>query len=195
MATIRPNKRILILCEGETEYFYAKALQSTLPRDKQRGLSIDTFINKPNDPKSLAQEAKKRVISARRERNAYSEVWVFFDNDNWPQLNDAFEIIRKEQFRYAYCSICFEHWFILHFEFCGRTFANGDQAITYLKRLWPEYHKTKLKHFEILKESLPEAMQRAKTIRKNSDPDRGIHLKNPYVTIDYLIEFFEELKK
>jgi len=195
MPSILPGKRILILCEGETEYFYAKALQSTLPRDKQRGIAVETFIHKPNDPKSIAEEARKRVILAKKEKNPFSEVWLFFDNDNWPQLAQAFEIIRKEEFRYAYCSKCFEHWFILHFENCGRAFINSEEALSHLKTHWPEYHKTRIKHFETLKNRLAEAIQRAKLLRKNSPQGLRLYEKNPFITIDTLVEFFEDLKK
>lgn len=65
----KPNKRILILCEGVTEYLYAKSLQSDLPRNLQRSISIEIDYNSRNDPKSLAEEARKRKRKARKERN------------------------------------------------------------------------------------------------------------------------------
>lgn len=193
MASILPGKRILILCEGETEYLYTKALQATLPREKQRGIAVETLIHKPNDPKSLTDEAKRRVKLAKKEKNPFSEVWLFFDNDNWPQLAQAFDLIRREEFRYAYCSKCFEHWFILHFENCGRPFANGDEAIAHLTRLWPQYHKTRLKHFELLKDRLPRAKERAKAFRRNALENQPLYQRNPFITIDTLVEFFEGL--
>jgi hypothetical protein len=191
----KPNKRILILCEGVTEYLYAKSLQSELPRNLQRSISIEIDHNSKNDPKSLAEEARKRKWKARKERNSYDSVWLFFDHDNWPQLEAAFKIINKEGFCIAYSAMCIEHWFILHFENCGRSFQDGTEALRFLKTKWPEYHKTKLKHYEILKDELGTAIDRAKTLRRNVQTDLPKHERNPYFTIDKLINFFDEFEK
>lgn len=191
----KPNKRILILCEGVTEYLYAKSLQSELPRSLQRSISIEIDYNSRNDPKSLAEEARKRKRKARKERNSYDSVWLFFDHDNWPQLEAAFRIIDSEGFCIAYSSMCIEHWFILHFENCGRSFQDGTEALRFLKTKWPEYHKTKLKHYEILKDELYTAIDRAKTLRRNVQTDLPKHQRNPYFTVDKLIDFFDEFKK
>lgn len=191
----RPNKRILILCEGVTEYLYAKSLQSELPRNLQRSISIEIDHNSRNDPKSLAEEARKRKRRARKERNSYDSVWLFFDHDNWPQLEAAFRIVDAEGFWIAYSAMCIEHWFILHFENCGRSFQDGAEALRFLKTKWPEYHKTKLKHYEILKDELGTAIDRAKTLRRNVQTDLPKHQRNPYFTVDKLIDFFNEFKK
>lgn len=146
----KPNKRILILCEGFTEELYAKSLKSELPRNLQRSITIDINRNPKNDPKSLAEEARKRKRTARRERNSYDSIWLFFDNDNKTnELEAAFRIIDSEKFCMAYSSMCIEHWFILHFENCGKSFQDGSEALRFLKVKWREYHKTKLKHYEI----------------------------------------------
>ena len=187
------NQRILILCEGYTEYYYAKALQMRLPRQVQRAVAIDIDLDSQHDPKSLVQKAKQKMTKARKEKNPYDCLWVFFDHDNWPQLREAFQIIEREHFQTAYSSICLEHWFILHFENCGKAFQHGEEAFTYLKRLGPEYHKTKLKHFDILTPRLSSAMERAKNLRRNSDPFLPVHQQNPYFTLDLLVEFFDEL--
>ena len=191
----KPNKRILILCEGVTEYLYAKSLQSELPRSLQRSISVEIDYNSRNDPKSLAEEARKRKRKARKERNSYDSVWLFFDHDNWPQLEAAFRIIDAEGFCIAYSAMCIEHWFILHFENCGRSFQDGTEALRFLKTKWPEYHKTKLKHYEILKDDLDTAIDRAKTLRRNLQADLPKHQRNPYFTIDKLIDFFNDFKK
>ncbi|EOZ99969.1 hypothetical protein A33Q_0269 [Indibacter alkaliphilus LW1] len=191
----KPNRRILILCEGVTEYLYAKSLQSELPRHLQRSISIEIDYNSRNDPKSLAEEALKRKRKARKDRNNYDSVWLFFDHDNWPQLEAAFRIVDSEGFCIAYSAMCIEHWFILHFENCGRSFQDGAEALRFLKTKWPEYHKTKLKHYEILKEDLETAIVRAKTLRSNVQTDLPKHQRNPYFTIDKLIEFFNDFKK
>lgn len=191
----KPNKRILILCEGVTEYLYAKSLQNELPRKLQRSISIEIDNNAKNDPKSLAIEARKRKKKARKERNAYDSIWLFFDNDNWPQLASAFKIIESERFNIAYSSICIEHWFILHFEDCGRSFQTGAEALKYLKSKWPRYKKTGMKHYQELKSNLDFAIERAIRLRNNVQVELPIHQRNPYFTIDDLIDFFTNIKE
>lgn len=186
----------MILCEGFTEELYAKSLKSELPRNLQRSITIDINRNPKNDPKSLAEEARKRKRTARRERNSYDSIWLFFDNDNKTnELEAAFRIIDSEKFCMAYSSMCIEHWFILHIENCGRSFQDGSEALRFLKVKWPEYHKTKLKHYEILKDKLDTAIDRAKRLRRNVQTDLPKHQRNPYFTIDKLIDFFDEFKK
>lgn len=200
MKISKPNKRILILCEGVTEYLYAKSLQSELPRSLQRSVSIEIDNNaKNNDPRSLADEARRRKRKAIKEKkpfefDLFDFIWLFFDHDNWPQLEDAFQIIESENFCIAYSSICMEHWFILHFEDCGKSFQSGAEALHRLKLLWPSYHKTKLKHYELLKTQLSTAKVRAKTLRKTVQTEIPKYQRNPYFTIDKLIDFFSELK-
>ena len=189
------NKRILILCEGLTEYFYAKALQSELPRSLQRSIAIEIIFNSNNDPRSLATEAKIRKRRAKEERNPYDAIWIFFDNDNWPKLETAFKIIESEKISIAYSSLCIEHWFILHFEDCGRSFQKGTEALNHLKTKWPAYHKTKINHYQEIKHNLEAAIQRAKVLRKTVQLDQPIHRRNPYFTIDKLIDFFRGLEQ
>jgi hypothetical protein len=38
---MKVNRLILILCEGLTEYYYARALHSELPRAVQRSISVE----------------------------------------------------------------------------------------------------------------------------------------------------------
>lgn len=195
MKISKPNKRILILCEGVTEYLYAKSLQSELPRNLQRSVSIEIDnTTKNNDPRGLADEARRRKRKAIKEKNPFDFIWLFFDHDNWPQLEAAFQIIESENFCIAYSSICIEHWFILHFEDCGKSFQSGTEALHRLKSLWPAYHKTKLKHYELLKTQLSTAKDRAKILRKTVQTEIPKYQRNPYITIDKLIDFFHELK-
>lgn len=189
------NERILILCEGITEYMYAKSLQRDLPRVLQRSISVEIIFQSQNDPRSLALNARKKVKMAHRDRNPYDAVWLFFDNDNSPNLAEAFRIINKEGFRVAYTSICFEHWFILHFESCGRPFNSGQEALKYLQKLWPGYHKTRSNPYIELKDKLDHAVKRAELLVRNPAEHREIFEINPYFSVQELIDFFKKLKE
>lgn len=193
MGRRRSYKRILILCEGFTEDVYAKTLRAQLPRDKQRMISVEIVRHKQNDPSSLLSEARKRSLAAKREKNAYDTIWLFFDHDNSPHLEKVFEGIEKEQFEIAYSSICIEHWFILHFEDCGRNFGNAEATVKHLKNLWPSYHKTKVNHFNELKPNLKVAISRAEQLCKEKEKDYPILNRQPYTTIHRLVAFFRNL--
>lgn len=192
---LKVNKRILILCEGVTEYYYAKNLQSELPRALQQAISVEIFYSTKNDPKQLVAEAHRRLKAAAKERNPYDTVWLFFDKDQWPDLEGTFRQIERDRFAVAYSAIAIEHWFILHFEHCGRSFQSGQEALRYLSRLWPEYHKTKLNHYKHLKERLELAMERAEIVNRQQDETTPLHVRNPYFTVQRLIDFFERLKE
>lgn len=196
MRTIKhPNKRILIMCEGLTEYYYAKSLQQEMPKSIQRGVLIEVQHDSRNDPVNLVLAAQKRKKIARFERNHFDTVWIFFDNDNRPllQLEEAFRLIRKEGFRYAYSSICLEHWFILHFCNCGKSFQKPEEALSFLTKKWPHYDKTKVNLYFTLRDKLEFAIENSLLIKKISDETIPIHKKNPYFTIPDLISFFRDL--
>lgn len=193
MSSRKLNKRILILCEGVTERLYASSLKNELPRQLQRSISIEIGEAEQQDPLNLVKEAVRKVKKARKEKNPYEEVWLFFDHDNWPQLRDAFGRAWAEGFKVAFTSICLEHWFILHFEDCGRSFPDGSSALSYLRKLWPAYHKTRLNHYRELKQHLTVAIERSDRIGR-WDSDLPLIARNPYCSIPHLIRFFEGLK-
>jgi len=190
---MKVNQRILILCEGLTEYYYTRALHSELPRAVQRSVSVEVDYSSKNDPKHLANEAIRRAKKARKERNAYDTIWLFFDHDNSPHLEAAFAIIESHGLKSAFCVICIEHWFILHYEDCGKAFADGDAALQYLKKLWPDYHKTKSKPYEKLKGNLENAKKRASILMMNQEKGLPLSKRNPYFSVCDLIDFFEAL--
>ena len=72
MSLRKPNKRILILCEGVTEQLYATSLRSDLPRSQQRSISVDIVKGGEQNPLQLFKEAmakrkrrKKRILTIR----------------------------------------------------------------------------------------------------------------------------------
>jgi len=190
---VASNRRVLILCEGFTEEVYAKSLRSKyLPRELQRVVTVDVVRHKKNDPLNLVAEAKDRVKQARKEKVPYQDVWLFFDHDNSPHLQKVFEEVAVQGFDLAFTAISIEYWFILHFEDCGRPFANGDECLKYLKKHWPNYHKTKLNHLQELGGYIEEAIIRAKKREKQSG---GVSIldQQPYTSVHKLVAFFKEL--
>lgn len=186
------NKRILIFCEGMTEYLYAKSLQNQLPREKRRYLSVEIGQSQQNDPLSIVKEAERKVKIAEKERNKYDNVWLFFDHDNWPQLKEALIRAEREGFKLSFTAMSIEYWFILHFEDCGKAFANGEECLKYLKKHWPGYHKTKINHYAELEDRLDVAIERAERLEKRNEAIEIIDAQ-PYTSIHHLIAFFKAL--
>lgn len=187
------NKRVLILCEGFTEEVYAKALRTEfLPRSIQRVVTIDVVRHKKNDPLNLIAEAKARVRKAKKARVAYDDVWLFFDDDNSPHLARVLADAEKQGFKLAFTSICIEYWYILHFEDCGRSFANGDECERYLRKFWTTYHKTRINHFKELEGKLDVAIKHALSLQKRNSQTSVVDAK-PYTSVHKLVEFFKEL--
>ena len=196
----RTGKHILIIPEGWCEYNYAQALKHSLPRDKQRSITIE--MPKPNNKNNafqLLDKAKKMIRKATQDKNPYDAVWIFFDNDNQPNLPNFFQSLPDTKVQIAYSSICIEHWFIIHFEENRQAYQNADQALQRINTLWQQhlnqnYHKTKINHFEMLKGNITTALQRANNITIQAEADDiPIANRNPFFTIQIFIEFFQSL--
>lgn len=193
MSLRKPNKRILILCEGLTEKLYATSLRSDLPRSLQRSISVDIVKGDEQDPSHLFKEAMAKSKKAQKEKNPYDLIWLFFDHDNWPQLPEALGQMEKEGFKLAYTALCLEHWFILHYEDCGRAFQKGEEVVRHLKKFWKNYHKTKRNHYAFLKDKLEDAIERANRINLRQQ-DLPLFERNPYCSIPDLIVYFRSLE-
>lgn len=191
-------KRILILPEGWCEYNYAQALKNSLPRDKQRGIEMPR-PNNENNASQLLDKAERNIRKARSDKNPYDAVWIFFDNDNQPNLTDFFQKLSNTPIEIAYSSMCIEHWFIIHFEDNRQAYPNAQQALQRIETLWQNnfnqpYHKTKVNHFEKLKDNLTTAIQRANTISQQAEENETpMALRNPFFTIQKLVQFFQNL--
>lgn len=189
------NKRYLIVCQGDTEYYYCKSLKESLPRNVQRKISIEV-AHDSKDLSNLIVEAIKRRNKAKSEKNPYTGIWLVFDHDNYPRLEESFTKIEKEGFKYVFNSICIEYWFILHFEKCGRAFHSASEASNYLKQgYWPEYRKTKINHYQHLKKLIEVAIANAQNLRELAGDELKIHERNPYSNLDELIDFINKLQQ
>ena len=142
----------------------------------------------------MLAEATERVAQAKREKQPYTMVWLFFDHDNSPHLEEVFRGIRKSGYSVAFSAISIEFWFILHFEENGRAFASGDECVRHLRKLWPAYHKTKVNHFTELINYLDTAIQRAETLEKRNS-EIEIVKAQPYTSVHYLIAYFKDLNE
>lgn len=192
------GKHILIIPEGWTEYNYAQSLKITLPRDKQRGIQIE----KPTTDTSALQLLKRAEtlrLQAKKQKNPYDTVWLFFDYDNRQRFEAFIASWKPNLTQLAYSCIAIEHWFILHLEDNRQPYASANQALDRLNRLWLEhfghaYRKTASDHFERLQPNLALAIQRNNLIHVQAEADEtALHLRNPYFTIPDFISYFQNL--
>jgi len=161
----------------------------------QRGIQIQISFSSDTSAMQVVNEAREMEVQAKRDKNPFETIWLFFDHDNQPKLADVFTKIDKWGYFVAYSSICFEHWFLLFFEDNRRAHRNAVEVINYLKQKhWPDYHKTKINHYEYLKDKLPQAKERARFIKQQVDDTLPIYQCNPYFTVNELITFFEKLQ-
>lgn len=195
-----PNKRILILCEGEkTEPNYFNGLK----RDKSKSnrlsaLRIEIYDSKKNTGKELVEEAKSLKKEAMKEKNPYDDIWVVIDMDGYTKHPQAFDQARANRINISFSSISFEFWFLLHHTYTTKSFEKADDLIKYLKRkqYMVGYEKYD-DNYSKLKDRTEYAISNAEKVRKFWKVDdkriediRGqkIYELNPYTDVDILVD-------
>jgi len=192
------RKRVLILCEGESEQIYLTGLKSDyFNRNNLSGVKIE-ILTPDNNPMGLVEEAKRRI---KKERSAYpyDSVWIVFDKDSHPFITRAFDIARTNnpQINVAFSNICFEYWVLLHFEQTNRAYQSCDALISYFRqRGYIDYQKTR-NNYLLLKGNVETALGHAEWLRQRNqfDLDSGMHPMdlNAYTDFDRLFIFLREL--
>ncbi len=191
-STLKIPDRILILCEGErTEPIYFKAIKADKMKvNKLSGLRIELHKTKKNTAKELVEEAISLKHEAIRERNAYNEVWVVVDRDNYTKHHEAFTRANATNIKIAFSSTCFEFWLLLHFEYSARPFHDCDSVIAKLKTHIPNYEKDVDYYEELLKPNINIAIDNGKKIiaHCNQTGQGNIWEHNPYTDVGILVE-------
>lgn len=191
-------KRILILCEGESEVRYFKSYRMDNDnRDRLRGLEIEIYKPHDHSPVGLVKEAKARCKEAKRDKMAYEVVWVVFDKDGHANISNAFEeaLLSNFNIKIVFSAVCFEYWFLLHFHKRKLIFANGDAIVSFIKKhCIPGYCKVKV-GFQDLKDRLDLAFQNAEWLHKqnSNDLENGIRIYDldSYTDVDLLMKYLQ----
>lgn len=183
------RRRILILCEGETERNYFQAIKED--DDYKRALSaIDPQIMEANKPapELIVKEAIAKFNKAKREQNPYDKVWLIFDHDNSPLRREAYDYAKKQAFEIAFSAIAFEKWYLLHFVFTTKAFSSADELIRALKKHYTIYEKAKHNDFANLKDRLQTARENALSLREQRlEEKKHITDCNPWTDVDELV--------
>lgn len=185
------SDRSLILCNGMPEYLYAKSLQMGLPRHLQSSVSVIQDIHSANSAIASMKAATKMALKAKEGRHPFKKVWVI---SNRPDLSDTKvrAILEKENLHAAYCPVCIEQWYMLHFEEYDPNLRCAQDAASKLSELWPRYRKYGTDAYAELADRIPLAIGHAASAR-----DQIFEANNdlePVFTIQQLITFFNSLR-
>ena len=182
------HPRILILCEGETEKNYFKAiLQDSDYKSRLSAVRVSIYSGKDSSPEKIVNEALKRSEEANNEGNPFKSIWVVFDHDNHPNRHLAYQNALSLGFNIAFSAIAFEQWYLLHFLKSSRAFTNYANLEKEILRHYPNYQKAKQNDFKNLKQKLPAAFMNAEWLRKQIDKP-VITNSNPWTDVDILVK-------
>ena len=189
-----PQKRVLVVCEGEcTEPRYFEALRNRL--------RLNTLVVKPTkgvDPRTLVNIASKENKEEKRNGERFDFVYCVFDRDSHPQFKEASKTALDRGFKLARSWPCFEFWLLLHFEFVRAPYARSgsaspcDACIHDLRKHLPGYSKGDQMTLDNLWPLLEEAI--ANGYRAATDA-AATDASNPSTEVHKLVVLLRNLSK
>ena len=191
----KPKKRILILCEGEqTEPNYFNGIKQ-FEHKNLRDIALEVEIGKTekNTPFELVETIVQKQKEQKKRRNSYDELWVVFDKDGHPKMNEAFQAAKRDDVYVIFSSICFEYWILLHFEKTTRAFTNRDQLLDYIesKKYIQNYKKNLADVYNKTRDRIETAIKNSEFLRKqmhSGNVDEKIFKLGAYTNVDDLVK-------
>ncbi len=157
--------------------------------------------------KNTAVQLVEEAISVKKSPESLPEdqFWVVYDRESVAKYSH--ELHSKAQtkadkagIKIALCNVCFEYWLLIHLVDTDAPFSSGDDLIgtsalrTEMKaQCGCDYDKSARSIFDLLKDKLPDARERAKRLNvrgmesAESGRDQPHHI-NPYVGIADLLD-------
>ena len=169
--TRKLRKQIYIIGEGITEQIYfnqlriSERLSIRIKPEIPYSTDITGIIKKAEVYKNASPANKvfcviylDRIHSDKAEKKKYVNIKKNHNN--------------SKQIFFFETNPCFEFWFLLHFEYSSREYANCKNLTGKLIKCIPDYSKTEeyLRNknlYNILKEKLPEAVSNSKKLEEN----------------------------
>jgi hypothetical protein len=189
---IEPKRRILVVCEGVvTEPGYIDGFRKDC-RNNRVDVKVVGGAGVPRTVVECAKEEKrkadKQADGEQDDNLRYEEVWVAFDVDEHPNLNDAKQMARDNDFRLAVSNPCIELWLLLHFT-DSPGMQHRDVIRDRLKEHVPGYNKhVKYSEYAPRYENAKNRAERLETAAAN-DHDEG---RNPTTGFWRLTESIRE---
>ncbi len=186
----RPNRTVLIQCEGEqTEPSYFRAIKKKYGNPRGRHITIKR--GKGRSPEDVVESA---IIQ--KEKGIFDEVWAVVDIEGTEQKNNypnARVLAREHDILMCHSIPCFEVWYLAHFEETSRPFTCGSAVIDALNKHWQNHHngsydKTSGDHFERLEPRTQDALRNAKRVRRSHEQDNRTKIDaNSMTEVDMLV--------
>lgn len=199
------NPVFRIYCEGaETEPNYINGYLS------QHCPSVRLIRVEPtskNTPVALVDEAVKKKQS--KDTPKHDVFWVVYDRESVIKYADsqhqrAYEKARAHGINLAITNVCFEVWFLLHFEDVSAEYASCEDLIKnsplkkHLATLrMQDYHKADSKLYSLISGNIKDARDRAGRMNEQtvSTAPHGVdrpYLLNPYTDMHKLLDAIDE---
>jgi len=190
------NKRllanILITVEGETEEYYFRGFISKFPKQIQKQINIKVIKVKGGNASVILKNAIKE-----KDNLGIKEAYVVLDTDNCKSIGQLIQTAKNNGIHLIRSHLCFELWFVLHYDFTTRSFEKCEAIEKLLKEKYiKNYQKASPSIYEKL------YLQTAKAIKNSKKLEEWNHQNfehewefSPYTNIHKLIERLQEIEQ
>ncbi|HFQ5253103.1 TPA: RloB family protein [Vibrio vulnificus] len=193
---VKPAFRIF--CEGEkTEPLYIRSYINNF-HSEHRGLIVveDT---KKNTPVQLVDAA----VADKKSGNSQDIYWVVYDRESITKYSEELHLKARKKaedngIEIAISNVCFEYWFLLHFDFTNACYDTCDELLrkSQLKKHFKDvgidnYEKGLALIFDKLKDRIPTALVNAKRLKESAHKSAAVDKNdpcqlNPYIDVHEL---------
>lgn len=182
------KRRILVVCEGSTEKEYVDGFVTSLRNPLV--VAVEAH-GEAGVPMTVVGEAKRRkqmnaaqAISENDSNIAFDSIWVMFDIDEHPQVENAKVMARDNGISTAVSNPCIELWLYLHFA-DSPGMQDRHKVLRLLKSHLPHFDKHV--QFKDFVEGVSAARSRARRLDEQAelDDDAG---RNPTTNVWQLLE-------
>ena len=186
-----PQSSILIVCEGETEEEYFKAVRTHY---RLTGAEVVIAKNtKGSAPINVVKCAEEKCA----EPGGYDQVYCVFDQDEHESFTRARGRIislagRKKKplpIEEAISIPCFEFWILLHYEQTDSPFNRCEEVKDRVRQHFSDYQKADAATARKLMNKLAAALDNARWLEKL----RARNKNNPYTSVHKIIQHFSEV--
>ena len=209
-----PFGRHLVYTEGtKTEPLYVEDLRVFISEElgvKKEDIEIiPVKMSKSQHTVDLVKFAIEDVEKRKRKQEFITNVWVFYDRDDYKDFNEAYRLIREQdekdtdiEWRACWSNECFEVWIYHYFENL-ETAIDRDQYIkkinAFLKRnKCPKEYKKNMEGLHHFLTQYGGDIRKATQLMKNKDTDSCIK-PNPssgiYQFAEFIITYIDDRNK
>lgn len=152
---------ILVICEGQTEEAYFRAVKAHYGRAATVNIKI---VRDRSDPLKMVEKAKRD-----NRNDDFDHVFCIVDGDKPDRIALARKRIgHREQCHLIVSMPCFEVWLLLHFERNDAPFAECAAVCARLKETLPDYVKGLRHDFAPITPRIDNAIQNAQWLSERN---------------------------